>query len=132
GSIKKEELEKISIMLSKTLNHVENISYNLMPPMLQDYGLILTLQSYFGRISQIYAMEITQEYLVKKLDLPTAQSHELFRAIQELTTNMIKHGNAIKSLSRSQCKKIQFFSTFPIMELLLIFTNHQKTQKEWE
>ena len=96
GSIKKEELEKVSSMLSKTLNHIQNISYNLMPPMLQDYGLILTLQSYFNRISQIYTIEVTQEYLVKELDLPTAQSHELFRTIQELTTNMIKHGAANK------------------------------------
>lgn len=110
GTIKKEELEKISSMLSKTLNHIQNISYNLMPPMLQDYGLILTLQSYFNRISQIYTIEVTQEYLVKELDLSTTQSHELFRTIQELTTNMIKHGNANKiSLSVSIGKGSFFF-----------------------
>lgn len=112
GSITKEELDKISSMLSKTLNHVQNISYNLMPPMLQDYGLILTLQSYFARIIQIYAIEITQEYHTKELDLPTALSHELFRTIQELTTNMIKHGNANKiSFSISMKDDSVFFDT---------------------
>ena len=28
GTVKKEELEKISSVLSKTLNHIQNISYN--------------------------------------------------------------------------------------------------------
>lgn len=113
GTIKKVELEKVSSILSKTLNHIQNISYNLMPPMLQDYGLILTLQSYFGRISHIYTIEITQEYYLKELDLSTTQSYELFRAIQELTTNMIKHGDANKiSFSISMQDDSVFFDVY--------------------
>lgn len=113
GTVKKEELEKVSSVLSKTLNQIQNISYNLMPPMLQDYGLILTLQSYFGRISHIYTIEITQEYHVKELDLSTTQSHELFRAIQEMTTNMIKHGDANKiSFSISMQDDSVFFDVY--------------------
>lgn len=113
GTVKKEELEKVSSVLSKTLNHIQNISYNLMPPMLQDYGLILTLQSYFGRISHIYTIDITQEYHVKELDLSTTQSHEMFRAIQELTTNMIKHGDANKiSISISIQEDSVFFDVY--------------------
>src|SRR5690554_434094 len=113
GTVKKEELEKISSVLSKTLNHIQNISYNLMPPMLQDYGLILTLQSYFGRINHIYTIEITQEHHVKELDLSKTQSHELFRAIQELTTNMIKHGDANKiSFSISMQDDSVFFDVY--------------------
>src|SRR5690606_35894925 len=61
-SFSKEILYEASSVLSNTLKNVQNISYNLMPPMLESYGLISTLKSYFERIKKLHNVEIIQDY----------------------------------------------------------------------
>lgn len=90
----KEILYEASSMLSGTLKSVQNISYNLMPPMLESYGLIPTLKSYFKRIEKLHSVEVIQKYQTEDLPISSSDAYELYRTIQELTTNMIKHGKS--------------------------------------
>jgi len=90
----KEILYETSSMLSNTLKSVQNISYNLMPPMLESYGLIPTLKSYFKRIEKLHTIEVIQKYQTEDMPISSSDAYELYRTIQELTTNMIKHGKS--------------------------------------
>ena len=87
-------LSEVSAILSNTLKNVQSISYNLMPPMLESYGLLSTLKNYFERIQRLHAIKIIQDYPSDVPDISTSDAYELYRTIQELTTNMIKHGKA--------------------------------------
>ena len=90
----KELLYEALSMLSNTLENVQSISYNLMPPMLESYGLIPTLNSYFKRIKKLHNIEVIQNYETEDLNISSSDAYELYRSIQELTTNMIRHGKS--------------------------------------
>lgn len=89
---KKEILNEVENVLSHALTNVQNISYNLMPPMLESYGLIPTLRSFFERIRKLHTITVTEKYSFDAIDISSTVSYELYRVIQEFTTNMIKHG----------------------------------------
>lgn len=103
-SFNKEILYEASSVLSNTLENVQNISYNLMPPMLESYGLISTLKSYFERIKKLHNVEIIQDYQKEDLNISSSDAYELYRTIQELTTNMMKHGMSDKIAFSVFCK----------------------------
>lgn len=91
---KQEILQEISAVLTHTLTNVQNISYNLMPPLLESYGLVPTLKSYFDRIKKSNNVNVKQYYFNDVIEIPSSEAYELYRIIQELTTNMTKHGNS--------------------------------------
>lgn len=103
-SFSKEILYEASSVLSNTLENVQNISYNLMPPMLESYGLISTLKSYFERIKKIHNVEITQDYQKVDLNISSTDAYELYRIIQELTTNIMNHDMSDKITFSVFCK----------------------------
>jgi len=88
-------LEEIKSSLDTTVTNIQNINYNLMPPLLLKNGLYETLQSHIKRIelfeectilfemNQVYDMVISSNY-----------NYEIYRIIQELISNSIKHGNS--------------------------------------
>lgn len=91
---KNEILEEISAVLSQALTNVQNISYNLMPPLLEGYGLVSTLKSYFDRVKILHEIKVNQYYFSDIIEIPSSEAYELYRIIQEFTNNMIKHGKA--------------------------------------
>lgn len=46
----KSILEEVTEALNNTLNNIQEISYNLMPPLLGTSGLVPTLKDYFDRV----------------------------------------------------------------------------------
>lgn len=75
-------------------NAMENtrlVSYKLMPPLLDKFGFVATLEDYSKRINNsIYNFELIHNDFEFLHDKNVA--YELFRTIQEFTTNMIKYG----------------------------------------
>jgi signal transduction histidine kinase len=74
--------------------NIQNISYNLMPPMLESHGLITTLQSYLARIRKSHNINICEVYDAGLVNIPTPDAYEMYRIIQEVISNTIKHGKA--------------------------------------
>lgn len=84
-------LDEVIQSISGILQNTRNISYNLMPPLLQAEGIVAAVRDYckgiFGKTN------IDFEILCEKaLNIEPSVSYHLFRIIQELTTNMIKYG----------------------------------------
>src|SRR5690606_15816437 len=56
--------------------------------------LVPTLKSYFDRIKKSNNITIKQHYFSDVIEIPSSEAYEIYRIVQELTTNMIKHGNS--------------------------------------
>ncbi|MBA4153721.1 histidine kinase [Flavobacterium sp.] len=86
-------LMEIKSALDNTLSNIQHISYNLMPPLLETLGFVPTLNDYFERIKKLNNITIAFQYYQKDLPVSPSDAYELFRIIQELISNMLKHGN---------------------------------------
>jgi signal transduction histidine kinase len=86
-------LEEVTDALNNTLKNVQEISYNLIPPMLETMGLVPTLNDYFERLKKWNNIEVTSNYYSEQINLSSSIVYELYRVVQEFCNNMIKHGS---------------------------------------
>ncbi len=88
-----EILDEIKNSVSAALENTRLVSYKLMPPMLEHVGLIATLHDYLEQLTKktqlSFALTCKQDDLV----FSASRAYEIFRIVQELTTNMIKYGS---------------------------------------
>ncbi len=68
------------------------ISYNLLPNTLVRKGLVRAVQEYTGKLSQTHELQIT--FISPDMDLPSEMSVNIYRIIQEIIHNTIKHAEA--------------------------------------
>lgn len=99
---KKKIFEDIKQGVEAALENTRLVSYRLMPPLLETSGLFAALQDYFERIKKKEAAKFVLHCQIEAFDLPNEISYEVFRIIQEFTTNMIKYG-------RISCCEIIFY-----------------------
>src|SRR5690625_6901483 len=83
--------QEVEEALAHTLQNIQTISYNLMPPMLEEQGLINNLKNYSARVRKWNAMQITERYNTGVLAIPLADFYDDYSTIQELVTNSIRH-----------------------------------------
>lgn len=93
-SFNKEIFHEVETALGNILEDIQDISYNLMPPMLENLGLISTLRSYFERVRKWNDITINETYDTDVVHTTSSDGYELYRIVQELIANMIKHGNS--------------------------------------
>jgi signal transduction histidine kinase len=65
-----------------------------MPPMLEHVGLIATLHDFLEQLSKKTQLVFTLTCKQDDLAFTASVSYEIFRIVQEFTTNMIKYGNS--------------------------------------
>lgn len=85
---------EIETALGNLLENVQDISNNLIPSSLESLGLVSTLRSYFERIRKWNNVRIHDHYDAEHLPLALSDAYELYRIIQELIANMMKHGKS--------------------------------------
>jgi signal transduction histidine kinase len=78
------------------IENTRQVSYKLMPPLLDKFGFEVALKDYFNKLSVKTALSFTVVSNQKSNDFDSNVSFELFRIVQEFTTNMLKYG-AIKN-----------------------------------
>lgn len=78
----------------KTLESARTIAHNLLPPILEEFGLKDALEELIDSFN--HSKKVTIEYQIKypKNHLSSQGELHLFRIIQELINNSIKHGKA--------------------------------------
>lgn len=94
----KELLQNIQFQLSSTLNETRSLSYQLVPPDL-DEGFLKAIESFFNRLNRLYSIifEIQVHSSISESDFSGIDCANLYRIIQEFVNNSLKH---------SKCKKI--------------------------
>lgn len=87
-----ELLEAIKVSLEQTIENTRMISFQMMPPLLETSGFNLALRDYFEQLNASSGAVFQQNYSLTEVQIPDAIAYEMFRVVQELTSNMLKHG----------------------------------------
>jgi len=88
----KKSLEQILGITTSTLESSRRIAHDLLPPILEKFGLKPALEELFENYSQNTNINI--EYHIEDLQLSNAHQLHVFRIIQELINNSLRHGKA--------------------------------------
>jgi PAS domain S-box-containing protein len=81
-------------ILADVIQEVRTICLNLVPPSLQEFGLLKAIKEYASRYNRVSKFEIVENTHLP--EIPQELQHDLFRISQEFISNAIKHGGADK------------------------------------
>lgn len=92
----KSELHGISTLLEQAIKETRNISHELIPSILRDFGFTAAINEMAHRLSQVgFLIDYSCSDVAEKLKYEVQLY--IFRIIQELLNNTIKHSNATSS-----------------------------------
>lgn len=89
----KEVIAKSGKYLDEIIGSMRQISYNLLPNTLERKGLTEAIKEFIAQINQKNVVNI-QFVVIKDFKVPKEKEIHLFRMIQEIMHNTIKHANA--------------------------------------
>ncbi|TCK67634.1 histidine kinase/DNA gyrase B/HSP90-like ATPase [Winogradskyella wandonensis] len=88
----KKTLEQILEITSTTLESSRKIAHDLLPPILDKFGLKAALEELFEDYCKNTQIDI--QYDLEELEISKEKQLHLFRILQELVNNSIRHGKA--------------------------------------
>lgn len=86
-------VNKSNKLIDDVIRKIREISYNLLPNTLIRQGLVKAVEEYIRKLSEVHALEITLK-CTEDFRLPAETEVNIYRIIQEITHNTIKHANA--------------------------------------
>lgn len=89
---KKEMFSEINNGVEAALENTRLVSYKLMPPLLEKAGFVPALQDYLDRINKTNTANFELKTKDFNFEIPQDKAYELFRIMQEFTSNMMKYG----------------------------------------
>ena len=92
----KKELTTVNSYISEALEKSRKITYELSPPVLYELGLVETMHWMVEKVEEEQGIHATFKSDVEKLDFPESTLIIVFRIIQELVNNVLKHARAGK------------------------------------
>ena len=94
----KEDIQgKISLIqqqIDRTINEAKNLSHNLIPIVLKDFGLIAAIENLISRANEIHKINFRFDAYDFKERIDPMREKALYRICQESLNNIIKHANA--------------------------------------
>jgi signal transduction histidine kinase len=81
-------------IIDDTIQLIRNISHSLMPPTLKNFGLESAINDLFQKISGSGAINASSRFHEYKDRLKAEKELIVFRVVQELINNILKHSNA--------------------------------------
>jgi len=91
---KKEFVIQVNKMLDDAVASIREISNNLMPRVIHEYGLVKALEAFFKKVNQTRKIHVDFNANGVESSLDKNVQLILFRVISELLTNTIKHAKA--------------------------------------
>ncbi len=86
---------EISDLITHTLQRVRAISHELLPPTLEDFGLIEAIKELGEQIRKTGAVDLQFTYALERETIgPALTELHLFRIVQELCNNSLKYAQA--------------------------------------
>jgi signal transduction histidine kinase len=81
-------------IIDETIQLVRNISHSLMPPTLKNFGLESAVNDFFQKINGSGTLNVNSRFHDYKIRLKPEKELLIFRVIQELINNILKHSNS--------------------------------------
>lgn len=91
---KAEILSALIQSINEAFDEVRNISHNLTPSLLSEQGLAGTLKNISDRVNQTYQLKMSYDTFGLEQKLDDVVENILYRTIQEIVNNTIKHAEA--------------------------------------
>lgn len=112
NSIKDDEvlktLKSIEQDITDAVKQTRSITYELSPPVLHELGLIVALEWRLEKFTDETGIKSSLDHNVGKLELRNEQEVILFRSVDEVLKNIIKHANANIVLVTAQASRYSF------------------------
>ncbi|MDX1913838.1 MAG: histidine kinase [Saprospiraceae bacterium] len=87
--------DEIDDLIATTMDSARRISHELMPPTLEDFGLIAALEEFCEGVRRTGAVEVKLTYNLERSEIGDANIElNLFRIVQELCNNTFKYAQA--------------------------------------
>ena len=86
-------INKAGKHLDEIISSIREISYNLLPNTLQRKGLSEAVREFIGHINSKHVLNI-RFYPMKEIVIPPEKEIHIFRMIQEIVQNTLKHAKA--------------------------------------
>ena len=94
----KVKMEKYSDLIDQTITAVRNLAYDLRPPLLDEMGLVKTLEIYCEEFSENSGLKVDfQSAGVHRLIFDSNTEIHLYRLVQEGLNNIRKHAHATRA-----------------------------------
>jgi len=90
----RQRLADLSHLVQDTIQATRQVSHNLMPPEIQDYGLVAALQRLADQTARLSGLSVTVAETTATRRLPVAAETSLYRIAQEAVHNAVKHARA--------------------------------------
>lgn len=87
-------LDKASKFLDEASTEMRKISHNMMPGALSKLGLCEALEDLFETLNEADGMDARMEVIGPKQRLPENMEIMIYRVVQEMVNNTLKHANA--------------------------------------
>lgn len=87
-------LQKVSNHVLLQQKKIKEITYNLIPPVLQTHGLSMALEELFADIAQFGKLRVQKNIRWADHKYHASKSIHLYRILKEITTNTLKHAAA--------------------------------------
>lgn len=111
SAIDTENLSKVINMIDESCAQVRSISHNLMPSSILEYGLIETIREYCIKINTSDTFKIDFQFFGNYIALSKKTETVIYRIIQELVTNILKHSKATEALIQFNYREDELFIT---------------------
>jgi signal transduction histidine kinase len=90
-----QAFERSIDMLDSSIQEMRRVAHNLMPETLLKYGLDTALKDFCSYINGSGVLKVNyQSFGMEKIQLEESVSVSVYRIIQELVNNILKHANA--------------------------------------
>jgi len=94
-----QAFERSIDMLDSSIREMRRVAHNMMPEMLLKYGLNVALKTFCSEIDRSGAVKTTYQSIgMQNMAIDQTTAVTIYRIIQELVHNAIKHANAQKVL----------------------------------
>lgn len=100
GRDREAELEEIARLLDQTIHDTRSLTFDISPPILYDLGLAPALEWLAERIQSRHGISVAVEIDGEIRRLQMDRRVILFRAVQELLVNVVKHARAASAAVR--------------------------------
>jgi two-component system, NarL family, sensor kinase len=111
SAIDTENLTNVINMIDESCAQVRSISHNLMPASIIEYGLIETVKEYCIKINNSKSFQIDFQFFGNYRALSKKTETVIYRIIQELITNILKHSKATEALIQFNYREDELFIT---------------------
>jgi two-component system NarL family sensor kinase len=91
--------ERSMSMLDRSITELRSIAHNMMPEALVRFGLDTALKDFCNSVDQSGAIQLTyQSFEIDESSIPPLTAGAVYRMIQELVNNVLKHADATTAL----------------------------------